>query len=306
MGIGVEYCHHEVAPSQHEIDLRYTDALTMADSAMTYRLVVKEVALAHGVYATFMPKPIVGQNGSGMHVHQSLFKGKSNAFFDAERRVPPLAAREGVHRRPAPPRPEITLVTNQWVNSYKRLVPGYEAPCYITWARRNRSDMVRVPEYKPGKETATRIEYRSPDPACNPYLAFAVMLAAGLEGIEKEYPLADPVEENVFQMTEAERKARGIDVLPGSLIEAIEVAEESDLLRRALGDHVFDSLIANKKIEWDAYRTQVTDYELAALPADSVAFSATKFIVKPRGRRTVRCKRKPPASHSPRTLRSRW
>ncbi|MGA2286489.1 MAG: glutamine synthetase, partial [Dehalococcoidia bacterium] len=157
---------------------------------------------------------------------------------------------------------EITLITNQWVNSYKRLVPGYEAPCYITWARRNRSDMVRVPEYKPGKEMATRIEYRSPDPACNPYLCFSVMLAAGLEGIEKEYPLGEPVEENVFHLTEAERKARGIGVLPGSLEEAIEVTEGSELVRRCLGDHVFDSLIANKKMEWDAYRMQVTNYEL--------------------------------------------
>jgi len=262
MGIGVEYSHHEVAPSQHEIDLRYTDALTMADSAMTYRLVVKEVALSHGVYATFMPKPVADQNGSGMHVHQSLFSGKRNAFFDAK---DPLhlssVARSYIagllhHAR------EITLVTNQWVNSYKRLVPGYEAPCYITWARRNRSDMVRVPEYKPGKEMATRVEYRSPDPACNPYLTFAVMLAAGLEGIEKGYPLPEPVEENVFDMTEEQRKKRGIGVLPGSLVEAIEVAEQSDLLRRCLGDHVFDTLIANKKIEWDAYRTKVTDYEL--------------------------------------------
>ncbi len=262
MGIGVEYSHHEVAPSQHEIDLRYTDALTMADSAMTYRLVVKEVALSHGVYATFMPKPVADQNGSGMHVHQSLFSGKRNAFFDAK---DPLhlssVARSYIagllhHAR------EITLVTNQWVNSYKRLVPGYEAPCYITWARRNRSDMVRVPEYKPGKEMATRVEYRSPDPACNPYLTFAVMLAAGLAGIEKGYPLPEPVEENVFDMTEEQRKKRGIGVLPGSLVEAIEVAEQSDLLRRCLGDHVFDTLIANKKIEWDAYRTKVTDYEL--------------------------------------------
>ncbi len=262
MGIGVEYSHHEVAPSQHEIDLRYTDALSMADAAMTYRLVVKEVALAHGVYATFMPKPIGGQNGSGMHVHQSLFKGDRNAFFDANDPyyLSPLGKSYTAgllkHSR------EITLVTNQWVNSYKRLVPGYEAPCYITWARRNRADMIRIPEYKPGKEAATRIEYRSPDPACNPYLAFSAMLAAGLEGIEKEYPLGEPTEENVFEMSAAERTKRGIKVLPGSLIEAIEVAETSDLLRRALGDHVFDMLIANKRIEWDQYRTQITDYEL--------------------------------------------
>lgn len=262
MGIAVEYSHHEAAPSQHEIDLRYTDALSMADAAMTYRLVVKEVALSHGVYATFMPKPVAGQNGSGMHVHQSLFKGKRNAFFDENDPYHLSAIAKAYisgllrHAR------EITLVTNQWVNSYKRLVPGYEAPCYITWARRNRSDMIRVPEYKPGKEVATRVEYRSPDPACNPYLTFAVMLAAGLEGIEKEYPLPEPAEENVYEMTETARKARGIDLLPGSLSEAIEVAEQSDLLRRALGDHVFESLIANKKIEWHQYRTQVTDYEL--------------------------------------------
>jgi len=262
MGIGVEYSHHEVAPSQHEIDLRYTDALTMADSAMTYRLVVKEVALSHGVYATFMPKPLVGQNGSGMHVHMSLFKGERNAFFDAEDQysLSPIgkAFMAGLLRHAR----EITLTTNQWVNSYKRLVPGYEAPCYITWARRNRSDLVRVPEYKPGKEKATRLEYRSPDPACNPYLTFAAMLAAGLEGIEKEYPLPEPTEENVFQMSERERQERGIAILPGSLLEAIEAAESSDVLRRSLGDHVFNSLIANKKIEWNAYRTQVTDYEL--------------------------------------------
>jgi glutamine synthetase len=251
-----------VAPSQHEIDLRYSDALSMADAAMTYRLVVKDVALSQGVYATFMPKPIAGQNGSGMHVHQSLFTGKSNAFFDPKDKYNLSALAKSYIAGLLKHAREITLVTNQWVNSYKRLVPGYEAPCYITWARRNRSDMVRVPEYKPGKETATRIEYRSPDPACNPYLVFSVMLAAGLEGIEKNYPLAEPTEENVFHLNEAERKARGIDVLPGSLIEAIEVAEQSALLRRALGDHVFDSLIANKKIEWDAYRMQVTNYEL--------------------------------------------
>ncbi len=261
MGIGVEYSHHEVAPSQHEIDLRYTDALSMADNAMTYRLVVKEVALANGVYATFMPKPIAVENGSGMHTHQSLFKGDRNAFFDPNDayHLSPIAKAyiAGLLRHAR----EITLVTNQWVNSYKRLVPGYEAPVYITWARRNRSDLVRVPEYKPGKEVATRIEYRCPDPACNPYLAFAAMLAAGLEGIEKEYPLQEPTEENVFEMSDEERRARGIELLPSDLHEAITVAEGSDLLRRCLGDHVFESLIKNKKIEWDAYRTHVTDFE---------------------------------------------
>ncbi|MEX1254843.1 MAG: glutamine synthetase family protein [Dehalococcoidia bacterium] len=261
MGIGVEYSHHEVAPSQHEIDLRYTDALTMADNAMTYRLVVKEVALANGVYATFMPKPIASENGSGMHTHQSLFRGDRNAFFDAgdAYHLSPIAKAyiAGLLRHAR----EITLVTNQWVNSYKRLVPGYEAPVYVTWARRNRSDLVRVPEYKPGKEIATRIEYRAPDPACNPYLAFALMLAAGLAGIEHEYPLMAPTEENVFEMSEDDRKARGIDLLPGSLHEAIEAAATSDLVRSCLGDHVFESLIKNKTIEWNAYRTHVTDFE---------------------------------------------
>ncbi len=262
MGIGVEYSHHEVAPSQHEIDLRYTDALTMADNAMTYRLVAKEVALSHGVYATFMPKPVANWNGSGMHTHMSLFRGDRNAFFEPSDTYHLSALAKGFTAGLLRHAREITLVTNQWVNSYKRLVPGYEAPCYITWARRNRSDMVRVPEYKPGKEMATRIEFRSPDPACNPYLAFAAMLAAGLEGVEKEYPLPEPTEENVFEMSLEEQEARGIGTLPGSLIEAIHEAEQSDLLRRCLGDHVFDSLIANKKIEWDLYRKHVSGFEL--------------------------------------------
>ncbi len=261
LGIGVEYSHHEVAPSQHEIDLRYTDALTMADNAMTYRLVVKEVAQANGVYATFMPKPIAAENGSGMHTHQSLFKGDHNAFFDANDtyHLSPLAKSfiAGLLRHAR----EITLITNQWVNSYKRLVPGYEAPVYVTWARRNRSDLIRVPEYKPGKEVATRIEYRSPDPACNPYLAFSAMLAAGLQGIENEYPLQEPTEENVFEMTEQEREARGIGLLPGDLNEAIQAAQDSDLLRSCLGEHVFRILIRNKRLEWDAYRKHVSDFE---------------------------------------------
>jgi glutamine synthetase len=262
MGIGVEYSHHEVAPSQHEIDLRYTDALTMADNAMTYRLVVKEVAMKHGVYATFMPKPLFGENGSGMHTHQSLFKGDKNAFFEAtaEDHLSSIARQyiAGLLRHGR----EIAVVTNQWVNSYKRLVPGFEAPIYLSWARRNRSDLIRVPVYKPGKENATRIEYRSPDPACNPYLAFAVMLAAGLEGIEKGYACPAPVERNVYEMTEAERTELGINALPGDLWEAIEEAEQSELLRRALGDHVFEKLIENKKIEWQKHRAQVTEYEL--------------------------------------------
>jgi len=262
LGIMVEASHHEVAPSQHEIDLRYTDALTMADSTMTYRLSVKEVAMKNGVYATFMPKPLADENGSGMHVHQSLFKGERNAFFDADDPYHLSAMARGYIAGLLRHACEITLVTNQWVNSYKRLVPGFEAPVYLSWARRNRSDLIRVPEYMPGKENATRIEYRSPDPACNPYLTFAAMLVAGLEGVEKEYPCPEPVEENVYEMSEEQRRERGIAHLPGSLWEAIELAEGSDLLRRCLGDHLFDSLITNKKIEWSDYRRQVTDYEL--------------------------------------------
>ncbi|MEE8414323.1 MAG: type I glutamate--ammonia ligase, partial [Dehalococcoidales bacterium] len=262
MGIPIEYSHHEVAPSQHEIDMRYTDALTMADSVMTYRLVVKQIALQHGVYASFMPKPVFGINGSGMHVHQSLFKGNRNAFFDKNDEYNLSGEAKAYIAGLLKHAPEITAVNNQWVNSYKRLVPGYEAPVYLSWARRNRSDLVRVPEYRPGRENATRVEFRSPDPACNPYLAFSVMLAAGLEGIEKGYKVPDPVEENVYEMSEAERLKKGIETLPASLWEAIQLTEKSDLVRKALGDHVFNAFIKNKKIEWDQYRIQVTDYEL--------------------------------------------
>ncbi|MEW6381962.1 MAG: type I glutamate--ammonia ligase [bacterium] len=262
MGIAVEYSHHEVAPSQHEIDLRYTDALTMADHAMTYRLIVKEIAMKHGIYATFMPKPLMGQNGSGMHTHQSLFQGDKNIFFDPHDKY--HLSREGKayiagilkHA------PEFTSIICQWVNSYKRLVPGYEAPVYISWARRNRSTLVRVPMYKPGKEKATRIELRCPDPACNPYLAFAVMLAAGLEGMEKGYEIPEPIEEDIFEMSAAERKRRGIDSLPGDLYEAVCLTEKSELVKRALGDHIFEKFIENKKIEWEQYRTWVTNYEI--------------------------------------------
>jgi len=261
MGIKVEVAHHEVAPSQHEIDLRYAEALTMADNVMTYRLAVKQIAQQFGNYATFMPKPIAAINGSGMHVHQSLFRGERNAFFDKGDKN--YLSKEAKHYMAGLLKHsvEITAVTSQWVNSYKRLIPGYEAPVYVSWACRNRSDLIRIPEYKPGKEYATRLEYRSPDPACNPYLAFAVMLAAGLEGMEQEYELPPPLEENAFKMTEEERKQRGIETLPGSLSEAIHHAERSELLRKALGDHVFHSFIENKKIEWDLYRSQVTDYE---------------------------------------------
>jgi len=263
MGIKVEYSHHEVAPSQHEIDLKYADALTMADNVMTYRIVVKEVASKYGFYATFMPKPIFGQNGSGMHTHQSLFKGDKNAFFDPKDKfyLSDIAKKyiAGVLKHA----PEITAVANQWVNSYKRLVPGYEAPVYIAWARRNRSALVRVPLYKPGKEKATRIELRSPDPACNPYLAFSVMLAAGLEGIEKNYELSEPVEKDIYHLSEEERQELGIKALPGSLKEAIEIAEKSEVVRKALGDHIFNNFIENKKIEWDNYRIKIHPYELS-------------------------------------------
>lgn len=262
MGLKVEFAHHEVAPSQHEIDLRYREALKMADSVMTYRLVVKQVAQKCGVYATFMPKPASGVNGNGMHVHQSLFKGERNAFFDKNDDYHLSTIGKGYMAGLLKHAPEITAITCQWVNSYKRLIPGYEAPCYISWARRNRSDLIRIPQYEPGKEYATRLEYRSPDPACNPYLVFAVMLAAGLEGIEKGYELPEPVEENVFEMPEDERQRRGIETLPGSLFEAIIITEGSELVRKALGDHLFNSFIKNKKIEWNLYRTQVTDYEL--------------------------------------------
>ncbi len=267
MGIDVEYSHHEVAHSQHEIDLRFTDALSMADNVMTYRLVVKEVALKNGVYATFMPKPISDTNGSGMHTHQSFFyatgaKNGRNAFFDKKDKYHLSKIAKyyiaGLLKHVS----EITLVTNQWINSYKRLVPGFEAPVYISWARRNRSDLVRIPEYKKGKEDATRIELRNPDAVCNPYLAFSAMLAAGLEGIRKKYKLPEPVEENVYSMTAEERKRRKIDSLPPNLFTAIRMAEKSSLLRECMGEHLFNSLIENKKIEWDSYRTQVTDYEL--------------------------------------------
>jgi len=262
MGISVQYSHHEGATSQHELDLFYTNALAMADNIMTCRLVIKEIAQQHGVYATFMPKPILDVNGSGMHVHQSLFKGNRNAFYD--KNDPYYLSNIAKHYVAGLLRhaPEIASVVNQWINSYKRLVPGYEAPVYLSWARRNRSDMIRVPEYQLGKENATRVEFRVPDPACNPYLAFSVMLSAGLEGIEKEYELVDPVEENVFEMSSQERAQRGIGNLPMSLSEAINLTENSQLVRNALGDHVFDSFIKNKKIECNQYRIQVTEYEL--------------------------------------------
>jgi len=262
MGIPVKYSHHEAAHSQHEIDLQYTDALTMADTVMTAKLVIKELAQIKGVYATFMPKPFSNLNGSGMHTHQSLFQGDTNAFHDSddEHHLSIVGKRfiAGLIRHAQ----EFTLVTNQWVNSYKRLVPGYEAPVYTTWAVRNRSDMIRIPAYKLGKETATRVELRSPDPACNPYLAFSVMLAAGLEGIEKNYDIIPPVERNVYNLTQAERQELNIGTLPENLFEAIKAMESSEVVKTALGEHVFNTLLENKRLEWETYRAQVTAWEM--------------------------------------------
>ncbi|MCX7831882.1 MAG: glutamine synthetase family protein [Actinobacteria bacterium] len=262
LGIKVEYSHHEVAPSQHEIDMRFNDALPMADVVMTYKIVVKEIAQQYGVYATFMPKPIYGVNGSGMHTHQSLFIGDENAFFDPNDKynlsdvAKKFIAGQLYHAK------EMSMVFAQWVNSYKRLVPGYEAPVYIAWSHRNRSALIRVPYYHPGKEKAVRAEIRSPDPACNPYLTFAVLLAAGLEGIEKGYELPEPIEKNLFELTETERRQMGIETLPGSLGEAISYFEKSELMYKTLGDHVFNRLLELKRKEWDEYRTQVTEWEI--------------------------------------------
>ena len=262
MGIPVEYSFHENGPSQHEIDLRYTDALSMADNVMSFRLVVKEVAQDLGVYATFMPKPISGAFGSGMHTHLSLFEGDVNAFHDPgdEYGLSKVGKHfiAGLlhHAR------EITAVTNQWVNSYKRLVVGYEAPVYICWARNNRSALVRLPLPKRGKETSTRIEYRAPDPACNPYLAFSVLLAAGLKGIDEGYELPDEATNNIFEMTSEERLAEGIGALPTSLAESVQVMEGSELVAETLGEHVFDYFLRNKRREWNEYIVGVTPWEL--------------------------------------------
>jgi glutamine synthetase len=262
MGIPVEKSQHEDAPSQHEIDLRYTDALTMADTVMTTRTLVKEVAAAHGLYATFMPKPLAGVQGSGMHTHMSLFEGDVNAFHDPGDEHGLSKVAKGfiagllTHAR------EITAVTNQWVNSYKRLVVGYEAPVYVAWARNNRSVVVNVPHAKKGKKESTRIEYRAPDPACNPYLAFAVILGAGLKGVEEGYDLPEATETNLYQSTPEERMAEGITLLPGSLNDAIAEMECSTLVRETLGEHVFEWFIRNKRAEWADYKTQVTQFEL--------------------------------------------
>ncbi|HEX6238261.1 MAG TPA: type I glutamate--ammonia ligase [Acidimicrobiales bacterium] len=262
MGIPVEYSHHEDAPSQHEIDLRYTDALAMADNVMTFRLVVKEVALEAGVHATFMPKPLVGVQGSGMHTHFSLFEGDTNAFYDPGDELNLSKVARGFiggllhHAR------EITAVTNQWVNSYKRLVIGYEAPIYTSWARNNRSVIVNIPPIKRGKSEGARIEFRAPDPACNPYLAFSVILSAGLKGIEEGYELPDETAVNLYQLTAEERMAEGIETLPQSLSDALDAMERSELVAAALGEHVFEWFIKNKRTEWMDYKTQVSQFEL--------------------------------------------
>ena len=262
MGIQIEYHHHEVGPSQHEIDMRYAPALEMADHTITYRLIVKEIAAKNGVYATFMPKPLFGENGSGMHTHMSLFTDGRNAFFDPEDPyhlssvAKAFIAGQLRHAR------ELSAVFAQWVNSYKRLVPGYEAPVYVAWSQRNRSALIRIPLYKPGSEQATRAEIRCPDPACNPYLTFACLLHAGLDGIEKGYELRDPMETNLYHLTAEERKGLGIVSLPETLGEAVDEFAGSELMARALGEHIFPRYIELKRKEWDDYRVQLTAWEM--------------------------------------------
>ena len=262
MGIPIEYVHHEVGPSQHEIDMRFSDALAMADHTVTYRLIVKEIAKKSGFHATFMPKPIFGENGSGMHTHQSLFKDGRNAFFDGDDQWHLSADGKAFIAGQLRHAREISAVFAQWVNSYKRLVPGYEAPVYVAWSRRNRSALIRIPLYKPGAEQATRAEIRCPDPACNPYLTFAALLHAGLEGIEQGYELPDPMETNLYHLTPEQRKERGIVSLPETLGEAVDALAGSDLVRKALGPHIFDRYVELKRAEWDEYRVQLTEWEL--------------------------------------------
>jgi glutamine synthetase len=261
MGISVEFSHHEGGPGQQEIDLRYADALSTADNIMTFRTVIREVALSQGIWASFMPKPFTEQPGSGMHTHVSLFEGDSNAFYEAgaeyQLSKTGRAFIAGILRHAA----EITCVTNQWVNSYKRLIGGGEAPSYICWGHNNRSAMIRVPMYKPNKGQSTRIELRTIDAACNPYLAFAVTLAAGMKGIEKGYDLPREAEDDVWSLTERERKSLGIEPLPKSLYDAIGIAENSELLAETLGEHVYDFFLRNKRREWEEYRGQVSAFE---------------------------------------------
>ena len=262
MGISVEFSHHEGGPGQQEIDLRYADALTTADNLMTFRLVVQEVALEQGLYATFMPKPFRDHPGSGMHTHLSLFEGDRNAFFEAGAPYQLSKVARSFIAGLIAHAPEITAVTNQWVNSYKRLAGGAEAPSWICWGHNNRSALIRVPMYKPAKGNSTRIEFRSMDSACNPYLALAVLLAAGLKGIEEGYELPDGAEDDVWGLTEAERKAMGMKPLPSSLNQATLIMERSELVAETLGEHVFDFFLRNKQAEWEEYRRQVTQWEL--------------------------------------------
>ncbi len=262
VGIRVEYAHHEVAPSQHEIDLKYDEALKMADAVITYKTIVKHVAEANGCYATFMPKPIKGINGSGMHVHQSLFDASGNTFYDDKDELYLSQTAKHYIAGVLEHVKDLCSVTNQSVNSYKRLVEGYEAPVYIAWGRKNRSTLVRIPQAKVGKPNASRIECRFPDGACNPYLAFAVMLAAGLDGIKKKKELAPIQENNIFHMTKEERAEAKIEALPGYLYEAVNNTKKSALVKRTLGAHTFEKFIENKEIEWDDYRTHITKYEL--------------------------------------------
>ena len=262
MGISVEFSHHEGAPGQQEIDLRYADALTTADNIMTFRVVVKEVALTQDIYASFMPKPFTQWPGSGMHTHLSLFEGDTNAFHEAGAQYQLSKVARSFIAGLLRHAPEITAVTNQWVNSYKRLYGGGEAPAYVCWGHNNRSALVRVPMYKPGKGQSTRVEFRALDSACNPYLAYAVLLSAGLKGIEGSYELPPGAEDDVWALTERERRALGIDPLPSSLEEAVRVMEGSELVAETLGEHVFEFFLRNKRAEWDAYRRQVTQYEL--------------------------------------------
>ena len=262
MGIPVEYVHHEVGPSQHEIDMRFAEALAMADHTLTYRLIVKEVAKKAGYHASFMPKPIFGENGSGMHTHQSLFSGGRNAFFDADDQWHLSATGKAFIAGQLRHAREIAAVFAQWVNSYKRLVPGYEAPVYVAWSQRNRSALIRIPLYKPGSEQATRAEIRCPDPACNPYLTFACLLHAGLEGIEQGYELPEPMETNLYHLTAEQRRERGIVSLPETLGEAIDELAGSELARKALGSHIFDNFVRLKRKEWDDYRVQLTPWEM--------------------------------------------
>ena len=265
VGIPVEYSHHEAGPGQNEIDLRYADALTTADNIMTFRTIVKEVALEEQMLVTFMPKPIAGEPGSGMHTHISLFKGDRNAFHDPGAQFElSVTARQfiaGLLTHAA----EVTAVTNQYVNSYKRLWGGQEAPSYVCWGHNNRSALVRVPRYKPGKDNSARIEYRGIDSAANPYLAFAMMLAAGIKGIEGRYELPDAMEDDVWELSSAERRAMGITQLPHDLDAAIDIMENSEFVAETLGEQIFRSVLANKRREWDGYRSQVTPYELDKL-----------------------------------------